>query len=298
MPQNMAPPSQSEWQDVCGPAGEKLAVNGQDLLITGIPRSGTSLLCSLLHRHDNCVVLNEPPQIIPALSQNMPPWALARFFRETRRAVLLGHEIENKLINEKVTEDTAQGGSWQRYRPQVGGGDFVLGMKATIPLLSRLRSLRQTMPHARIVACVRNPFDTIASWKTTFPHLRDADIRGRPIGGPLDPWITARQRAELEQIADIKDIAVKRAAWWRYLAELILEEQANLILVRYEELVRNPLSILEPMIAGCNPGRTKEPILESEPRRKTNVLDAEDVIAIRALCSDAATRLNVFRVEP
>lgn len=38
---------------------------GQDLVITGIPRSGTSHLCRLLSQQPDTVVLNEPPPGIP-----------------------------------------------------------------------------------------------------------------------------------------------------------------------------------------------------------------------------------------
>jgi hypothetical protein len=282
-----------EWAAITGESGKELSLTGLDLIITGIPRSGTSFLCNLLHGYDNCVVLNEPPEIVPALSGNIPPWPLAALYRNRRRDVVLGRPIRNKLRNGKVIEDTSVDNEHSLYTPRVRGGDFVLGTKATIPFLSRLGVLRQVMPQARVVACVRNPYDTIASWKTSFPHLRDGDVSGRPIGNPADPWLSGIQRAELERIAGITDLPIRRAMWWRYLAELILEWEDRLVLVRYEELVAEPGKVVERIVHGGNPGVRTEPIEEQLARSKRDGLDEADVRAIRAICSDAAGRLAV-----
>ena len=172
----------------CGGAGPGARV--PEVVITGIPRSGTSYLCNLLHRFDNCVVLNEPDEIGPALERPTPPWPVATFYRDVRRDVLAGRAVRNKLVGGKVTEDTTRANQQVPYTPKVTGEDFVLGVKATIPFLSRLPHLRRVMPHARFVACVRNPFDTIASWKTTFADLREGDVGGTRIGNPRDPWLS------------------------------------------------------------------------------------------------------------
>jgi hypothetical protein len=284
-----------EWDAVTAESGKELSVTGLDLIITGIPRSGTSFLCNLLHGYDNCVVLNEPPEIVPALSGNIRPWPLAALYRNTRRDVVLGKPIRNKLRDGRVIEDTSVDNEHSMYTPRVRGGDFVLGTKATIPFLSRLGVLRQVMPQARVVACVRNPYDTIASWKTSFPHLRDGDVNGRPIGNPSDPWLSGIQRAELERIAGIADLPIRRAMWWRYLAELILEWEDWVVLVRYEELVAEPGKVVERILHGGNPGEMTEPMEARGARSKAGALDEADMRAIRAICSDAAVRLGVYQ---
>jgi hypothetical protein len=287
-----------QWSDIVGPAGAKLASGGLNFIVTGIPRSGTSYLCNLLHRHSDCIVVNEPPEVLPALAETVLPWRVAEFYGEIRRDILLGRPIQNYLDQGEVTEDTAVSSERMNYLPAVSRGDFVLGMKWPIPFLTRLPQLRRVMPAARIIACVRNPYDTIASWKTTFPRLKTADVHGKPIGNPRDPWLSGVQRSELEQIADLSDVAVRRAAWWRYLAERVIDEQEHLTLARYEEFVRDPLPLLGAMLAGSGAGPATLAIEPSQPRSKLDVLDAADVQAIRALCSDAALKLGVYRAEP
>ena len=167
--------SPSEWQPLTGSTGSSLSREGLELILTGIPRSGTSHLCNLLHRYDNCVVLNEPPQVVPALSDPVGPWALGRFYRDTRRDVILGRPILNKLVDGQVTEDTARGGEQKSYTPTVTGGDFVLGMKATIPFLSRVRRFGADAASAdrRVYA---NPYDTRSRH-----GRRVSSIRAKPI---------------------------------------------------------------------------------------------------------------------
>jgi len=264
-----------------------------ELIITGIPRSGTSLLVNLLHRLNNCVVVNEPPEAPEALMRESPPWGLATFFRDIRRDVLEGKAIRNKLDNGKPTQDTAIANEFELYHPRVAAADFVLGIKATIAFLTRLPDIRRAMPNARFVACVRDPLDTIASWKGTFSHLREADVRGPNVGNPNDPWISGGRRKQLLEIANIPEVASRRAAWWAYLAGLILENREHLILVRYEDVVAQPRKILDEILSGWPGGNEIEPIEPSQIRRRNENLDAADIAAARSLCSAAADALGI-----
>jgi hypothetical protein len=268
-----------------------------ELIITGIPRSGTSYLCNLLHRLDNCVVINEPVEAPLALMEESKPFGVARLFRDIRRDILAGKPIRNKLKDGAVTEDTSVAGEVGWYTPKVAAGDFVLGIKATVAFLSRLPALRTVMPNARFVACVRNPIDTIASWKSTFAHLANANVEGVNVGNSSDPWITGMQRRELIAIAAIPDAASRRAAWWRYLADLILESRDQLVLIRYEDLVRKPRDILREIIGDWPAGEARETIEPSTARRRREILDGDDLAAIRGLCADSARKLGIDLFE-
>jgi hypothetical protein len=264
-----------------------------ELIITGIPRSGTSLLANLLHRLDNCVVVNEPPEAPEALMRESPPWGLATLFRDIRRDVLEGKPIRNKLEDGKPTQDTAISSGFEFYHPRITATDFVLGIKTTIAFLSRLPDIRRAMPNARFVACVRDPLDTIASWKGTFSHLRDANVRAPNVGNPDDPWISGDHRKQLLDIAEIPDAPSRRAAWWAYLTGLVLENREHLILVRYEDLVAQPRKVLDQILSGWPAGNETEPIAPSQIRRRQENLDAADIAAVRSLCSAAADALGI-----
>jgi hypothetical protein len=264
-----------------------------ELIITGIPRSGTSFLCNLLHRMSNCVILNEHPETVATLNNGKSPFALAHFLRDRRRDVITGVPIANKLEEGRIAQDTAKHNETQLYSPRVQSANFVLGVKETLAFVNRIPMLRQILPNARLVACVRDPLDTLASWKGSFPHLNIADVVRQPVGNPIDPWLTVRQQQELRAIAGVVDPISRRAAWWRYLANLILQSRDHLILVRYEDLVTNPRQVLAEILDGWPAGEEIEPIEPSEIRRRHELLTAEDVLAVGAICQEPARALGL-----
>ncbi|HET6252020.1 MAG TPA: sulfotransferase, partial [Tepidisphaeraceae bacterium] len=266
-----------------------------EIIITGIPRSGTSYLCNLLNRFDNAVVLNEPDGIARSLRKEPIPYGVATFYRDIRRDVLEGRPIQNKLRDGKVTDETVGANEQSAYVPTVVNDDFVLGVKNPLGFLSRLRGLRRAMPHARVAVCVRNPFDTIASWKTTFEHLKTAQVADLWNGGLQDPTLSARARKTLEDIAQLKRPAWRRAAWWRYLADLVLEAAPDVIIVPYRQAVLAPMPIVDRILCGHDRGVLREPIEPSTLRTaRRSALDAEDHQAIRALCGEPASALGIL----
>jgi hypothetical protein len=274
-------------------ASERL--DRHDLVVTGISRSGTSYLCNLLHHFDNCVALNEPREAIEELRQPETPWGLALFYRETREAILSGEPIENKLRDGEVVQDTALYQARHAYTPAVRGTDFVLAVKNTREFLCRLDDIRLVMPTARVVACVRNPVDTIASWKGSFRHLCEADVRSF-LGNPRRPWLPPVKQAALESIASVRAPAERRAMWWRFYAELVVERMSDLVVVDYDETMRNPMPVLDGVLRGYRAGRPG-PISPAAPSRRRDLLTSEDLDAIRAICSDTAAKLGVALPE-
>jgi Sulfotransferase family len=263
-----------------------------ELIITGISRSGTSYLCTVLHRLDNCVAINEPAEIISLLGAEEVPLGVPAFYRELRRKILAGKPIENKLLDGEVVEDTAVYQRRHEYTPSVAADDFVLAVKNTREFLFRLEAVRQVMPTARVVACVRDPFDTIASWKASFAHLRDADVT--PFAGhPTQMWLSEQQRAALREIAATSDLPERRALWWRFQAERLLEHSERILLVDYNELVRQPMTVLRRLLSGYHPGRPRAPITSSVPRSKRKLLDDRDLRAIQTICSEVAAELQM-----
>lgn len=278
------------------PPARKSIARGKpaDLLITGIPRSGTSYLCHLLHRYSNCVILNEPAEILQILANETAPWGIPLFYRNSRSHVERGIPLQNKLDQGKVTQDTALNNELSPYLPEVDNEQFILGTKNTLAYLARLEALRRVMPHARVIACVRDPFDAIGSWKTSFPHLRDARLSQFAVGKPEEPWLSNDQRRKLELIAATEDPAQRRALLWNYLGERILEQGDAVIRVNYADLVHKPAEVLARILGDWDAGVLREPITSSQLRNGKERLDAADRQAIRAICSQTAAELGLF----
>ncbi|OQW94159.1 MAG: hypothetical protein BWK79_07330 [Beggiatoa sp. IS2] len=266
-----------------------------DAIITGIPRSGTSHLCRLLHTFQDCIVINEPQEIFAPLTHDLKPWGLATFYRELRRDILDGRPIENKLHQGQLIEDTSIVDTRTFYQPQVSRPDFLLGTKNTLAYMARLTAIKQVLPHALIIACIRHPFDTMASWKTSFPHLKHATVTHFPVGHVNDPFLPAWQRHRLAEIAVTTEDALKRALLWRYLAECLLTDQQQLTLVRYEELVQQPIKVLKAILKQVPylpPLSLSEKIEPSKIRQKREVLDDQDRQALGDICSRTALELG------
>jgi hypothetical protein len=238
------------------------------------------------------VAVNEPHEVIRELRRRRVPWGVPLFYRDTRRAIAKGASIENKLLDGEVVQDTARYQVRHRYTPTVAGKDFVLAVKNTREFLCRLEAVRRVMPATRVVACVRNPVDTIASWKGSFVHLRDADISSF-LGDPRRPWLAEAQQAELERIAAVADPAVRRASWWRFFAVLVLRARAEIVVVDYDELVRDPMTVLARILRDYRPGQLRRPVRPAIPHGRRELLGKDDWRAIRAICAETAAELDL-----
>ncbi|HEX6611959.1 MAG TPA: sulfotransferase [Hyphomicrobiaceae bacterium] len=289
----------AEWSELAKPAprrhtASRMPQQERTVLITGISRSGTSYLCSLIDAHSNAVGLNETPELLRALKGSLPPWSLPQYLRRVRSDILDGKPVRNKVKNGQVISDTAEEDRLGTYQPSVESHEFVVAAKNTFAFLSSLARLRHVMPQARFAICVRNPMDTIASWKASFAHLRQADFTIRPIGGPDDPNLSPRWREALEEIEATHDLAVRRAKLWRYLAERILEDRTNgHMLVRYEDLITNPMAVLGKLLDGLPAGTLTGLWQAPRPRDRRSVLDAEDLEAIATICAPIAAQIGV-----
>lgn len=294
------PPRKTGWRDHFRPASSpasdcRTAAAAPDLLITGLPRSGTSYLCSLLNRQADCAVINEPAGIFAPLAQQATPYGLLIIYRDFRQRILDGHAVENKLHNGEFIEDTAVVDKLELWSPAVTRPDFLLATKNTLAYLARLPQLRRALPQAVIAACVRHPLDTIASWKTSFSHLAAADLEAQAVGHSRDPLLSGAQRRRLEEVAATTSPALRRALLWRHLAELILENRSRLILLRYEDMVADPTAALNQLFTSMP--TASRPILSasvaaSSARFKREVLDDADLAAIRGICGQAAAELG------
>lgn len=268
------------------------AVTGGTGLITGIPRSGTSLLCRLLDDLPGQVVLNEPAEIFSALERAPRPWGMPTLYRDWRRRILAHEPIENKVVAGQIVDDTAVTDVRVPHVADAGGDDFTLWTKNTLAYSARLPQLADVMPGAVVVACVRHPFDTIASWIGTFPHLRDADVDRFPLGGPADTLLSEQQRRDLAAIGACADLPRRRALLWRHLAGVLLARRRDLHIVRYEDLTAAPSGQLNRILGPgfTPPADDRLPPLAPRSRRAT--LSAADIEAIADACIEPAAALG------
>lgn len=258
-----------------------------NLLITGIPRSGTSYLCSILNNTRNTVVVNEPEEIFQIL-QHGSQATLQDYYGHIRARVSEGQTIVNKIVQGRFIEDTNVIDTRSSYIPEVDSPDFLLGTKNTLVYLNTLGTILEQMPDLIIAACVRHPFDTIASWsRVSFPHIRNATPAF------LLNYTTGDEHASIETIISQPDIGLRYALWWKQLAGIILRFRERLVLINYESMVVDPDATLREII-----GRTpfnvnlKEPLTPSSPRHHDQALNDSVSQIIREHCEEPASLLG------
>lgn len=261
--------------------------------MTGIPRSGTSYFVACLNEFENCIAINEPEDIFQRLDDATGPWGMSLYYRHLREVIREGRPITNKVSNGRLIEDTAVIDQQGDYVPDILGPHFLLGTKNTLAYLARLPYLAMALPGAVFVACVRHPLATIASWKTTFPHLQDIDVRTLPKGILGDPLLRPAANERLAEIAATRTPELRRALFWRHLAMQLLEERALFAtIVAYEKFVTDPegqFQLLFAHVPESVPFRLRRPLSKSSARtQRLSCLTRRDVEAVRSVCTESA----------
>lgn len=266
--------------------------NARDLIITGLPRSGTSYLCKALDSFSNVAVINEPEALFEGLRWASEPWAVPLLHADLRARIDAGEAVANKLdASGELTDDTALHDARAPYRPQLCDGHWLLATKNTLAYMARLDGILRLMPQARVLACVRHPLDTLASWKGTFAHLAQGDPSSLPVGGLADPYLPAHLRQGIEALLRLEGPAMRRAAWWSLLACEILRWRERIVVVRYEDLVAGPAATVERALGRLGPaaGEPAVPLQPSSVRfARRQALDAADWQAVASLCASTA----------
>ncbi|MBU3023393.1 sulfotransferase [Aestuariibacter sp. A3R04] len=260
-----------------------------DFLISGLPRSGTSLLCNLLHQSADMVVINEPREIFSHLKDHMAGHALSLYYRRLRTDILLDRPIENKVDAQgKVIEDTRITDSRTAYRPRVSHPHFHLGTKNPLAYLSRLEVLCHSLPHIPKIVMVRHPYKVISSWVASFPHLRDVDLSVIPFTDTQDPLLATWQKQQLHAISKETHLPVRRALLFNYLVESILRVRDRIHLVRYEDLTANPKETMGAVSRYIEARPLSNKVLSTvRTNNQQSHITEEDKYAIDLLCGDA-----------
>jgi hypothetical protein len=255
----------------------------RNILITGIPRSGTSYVTSMLDSQKDWLVINEPAEIFELLQTRTDASGIGQYYAECREKILLGLPVSNKVKNGKVIQDTAIVDSREAYYPEISRSDFWLGSKNTLAYMASMAYLvKLEWP---IVALVRNPLDTLASWRKTFGHLSEANVNDFPIANPSFPAWATWQKNSLLEIAAQDNATLRRVLLWRLLARTLLQYQESIHLWRYEDLLADPNELVG-KLNSCLDYRSSEIAIEpTSPRKRIEEYDSYERDLLLDLCA-------------
>ncbi|HST29843.1 MAG TPA: hypothetical protein VLK27_03270 [Chthoniobacterales bacterium] len=212
----------------------------RNVLITGIPRSGTTLVCSLLNKVPDIVALHEPMSVWE-FSRCRDAAALAAtindFCTEARRSLreqgsAISKHVGGEIRDNAVGDQLDQAGTRLR-RTEHGkisidkplSENFTLAIKHPLAFTALLKSLSK---HFECFAVVRNPLATLASWNS-LDWLKVKKGRA-PIAEKLDADL-ARQLSD-ESDAIERQIQIVEWSYDRYRRFLPNEN-----VIKYEELI-------------------------------------------------------------
>jgi len=210
------------------------------LIVSGISRSGTSLLSVLLNAVDNVVCFNE---VLPSDPDRLPE-ALARM----RRDLLAGKPVRNKFDHDgQLTTDTLHAMVKRKVavdRPLAE--DLCVATKRNIPYLNEAEALL-ALGYSMVVM-IRDPVFTLGSWGSA--KAMAASIPGALVGvSQVHPhWHRVRFTRS--------DVVERRAEAWQHCAERIWGLRDRVRVVGYEGLCESPL---ETMAALCRHAGLSEP---------------------------------------
>jgi hypothetical protein len=204
-------------------------------LLTGIPRSGTTLSCKLLNNLSDVIALHEPIQPVTLPIKNSLSHLNNRLLKireeiEQKQEVESGDkdslDITNPVGDEVVNgvrQVIAQRGLVKIEKPV--NHSFHLVVKQNAMFTALLADIIEIYP---IVSVVRNPVDVLLSWLTVDLPIN----RGRVPGGERFDTVL---RAELDTLPNRIDRQWSIYNW--FVQGFLNAKTKGLVIVRYEDII-------------------------------------------------------------
>ncbi len=263
-------------------------------ILTGPPRSGTSLLTALLTRKDNVLVANEPVVVgDPLLARGDPARLLRGYMNSLARQAVRRGTMSTKVDRKdpsRPTTDTAHRGAIRRDVPVTidRNRPLCVGVKHPISFMEFLPELVEGWPQLKVIVLARDPMDTIRSWReTTYGWQPGLD----------DPTQGLWRRMYAEIPADASPLA-RRAHLWNLLVErgekYAATHPGQVMLLRYESLLADPAATMRRLFEHIGADRPEIPIDVADVRPQTHAsykgFTDEEVQMIRSICGETDRR--------
>ncbi len=258
-----------------------MADASRNLLLTGIPRSGTTLLTALVDSMPQAVALNEPKWQYNWANRNQSTSKARDFsrwlvgdFADIRRKLLTGTPIPERRSPEgeavtnyyRMNSDEPRLGKNFDLVPFTRPGlekDFLLAVKHNGLYLGALPQLVD-IGAFRIIAIIRNPVGVIASWNNVPIPLKTGQMPGAMLYWRQMAEVTSAKMNMLEKQVRMYDLVCKRLHALRQ----------HIHILRYEDLTDNP-GLLVPLTE-------RSPALSPDViKKRDNRFYAADTDAIR-----------------
>ena len=218
------------------------------LLITGVPRSGTTLCCHLMNLMPNTIALHEP---IPSESfyhlGKVEAVSMVKDFADARRREALAlDKVRSKQFGGQIPSNPVMAGQGVLREELVTldhikinkllSPDFLLIIKHNAVFTALLNDLMQDF---RCFAIIRNPLATIASWQTVDLPIHWGHI---PMGEHFDKELEWK----LSSLDSILDRQIYILRWFFQVFEQYLDPSQ---VIRYEDIIESRGRVLSKITA-------------------------------------------------
>ncbi len=204
-----------------------------NIILTGPPRSGTTLTCFLLNKVPNTIALHEPMNLQMFANVNAGISSVQSFFPEMRKSLLESGLALSKgslgSIPANPFGDKGEKGRASIVKKELVhfdkplSADFKLIIKHNGHFTYLLPELQELYP---IYIIIRNPLATIASWNSVEAPVADGNLR---VLQTLNPELFGT----LNTISDIvsRQVALLDTMYSRY------EATTKATIIRYEDII-------------------------------------------------------------
>lgn len=216
------------------------------ILLTGLPRSGTTLVCNLLTSLPNVVALNEPMKVteLSDMTTEQQFAAINQFVAENRYSLLKSGVAISKHIEGQIPDNTFRNNvsneglrvslveHGQIKLDKILTEDFVLAIKHNAAFAYLLNKL---VLRYNCFGIIRNPLAVLWSWQTVNLNIHYGHI---PVGEAFD----ADLRETLNKIESVFDRQLYILNWFftKFDQNLPLEQ-----IIRYEHVINSNGRCLE-----------------------------------------------------
>lgn len=200
-------------------------------IVTGIGRSGTSIICLCLNNIENCFCLNECPGFYSIEN-------LKASFVETYRNLKHNHIILNRFVkgtNHIATDTTKQDTEIKKISTKFNENiNSAIGSKVTFPYLNQIETLDSSI---KCIYIIRHPSYVIQSWLNIIERKKN-HIMSQVLNENLNETHFKYAVKTLRQYPN--DLVTRLCILWNVYNELIINNITKGIFIRYEDFVKNP----------------------------------------------------------
>jgi len=269
----------------------------RNLIVTGIPRGGTTLTGALIDNLSDCICLSEPDWQAKWFFENRNADGLAKLIKKDFQLVRKKILHSKPIIDKRNSDGSPVTNYFSSKRKggkkinkmclkrsiifPIGNKDFTLGMKHNAHYTSILPQLVK-MKYFSIIAVMRHPVPTILSWMS----LNLPISRGKlPAGEGVWP--------ELKLITESKEELLNRQVRiYDLFCQRYLEFSKDIHLFKYEDIVEDP-SLFEKLT-----GKTYEKKLEINNQNRSKIYDFRNEEKIlEAITRYAPHALKLYPLE-